>query len=131
MAKETTYKFPKTMGACADKVYELRNKRLEQQKIVDAIEDEEKALKKHIIENLPKSEATGAAGKIARVSVISFEVPQVKDWEAFWKAFNKKTDTDLLQRSVNKAAINERLEAGKKVPGVEIYKDLKLSITKV
>ena len=131
MAKEKTYKFPKTMGACADKVYELRNKRLEQQKIVDAIEDEEKALKKHIIENLPKSEATGAAGKIARVSVISFEIPQVKDWEAFWKAFNKKTDTDLLQRSVNKAAINERLEAGKKVPGVEIYKDLKLSITKV
>ena len=131
MAKEKTYKFPKTMGACADKVYELRNKRLEQQKIVDAIEDEEKALKKHIIENLPKSEATGAAGKIARVSVISFEVPQVKDWEAFWKAFNKKTDTDLLQRSVNKAAINERLEAGKKVAGVEIYKDLKLSITKV
>lgn len=131
MTKEKTYKFPKAIGACADKVYELRQKRLEQQKIVDAIEEEEKALKKHIIDNLPKSATTGVAGKIARVSAIQFEVPQVKDWDAFWKAFNKKTDIDLLSRSLNKAAINERLEAGKKVPGVEIYKDIKLSITKV
>ena len=32
------FKFPKQMGACADKLYELRQKRLEQQKVVDAIE---------------------------------------------------------------------------------------------
>ena len=79
----TTYKFPKTMGACADRIYELKNKRLAMQKEVDAVEAEEKALKEHIINTLPKSETTGVAGKLARVTVVTKQVPQVKDWEAF------------------------------------------------
>jgi hypothetical protein len=124
-------KFPKTLGACADRVYELRAKRLAMQKEVDAIEAEEKALKVHIIDTLPKSETTGVAGKLARVTVITKQVPQVKDWEAFWKSFNKKTDTDLLQHSLSKPAVEARWEAGKKVAGVEAFTVVTLSINKV
>lgn len=124
-------KFPKTLGACADRVYELRVKRLAAQKEVDAIEAEEKALKEHIIDTLPKSETTGVAGKLARVTVVTKQVPQVKDWEAFWKNFNKKTDTDLLQRSLSKAAVEARWEAGKEVAGVEAFTAVTLSINKV
>lgn len=125
------FKFPKTLGACADKVYELREKRLAAQKAVDAIEAEEKALKEHIINTLPKSEANGVAGKLARVTVVTKQVPQVKDWTAFWKGFNKSKDTDLLQRSVSKAAVEARWEAGKKIPGVEAFQVVTLSINKV
>jgi len=124
-------KFPKTLGACADRIYELRAKRLTAQKEVDAIEAEEKALKEHIINTLPKSETTGVAGKLARVTVVTKQVPQVKDWEAFWKSFNKKTDTDLLQRSLSKAAVEARWEAGKKIAGVEAFTAVTLSINKV
>lgn len=127
----TTYKFPKTMGACADRIYELRTRRLVMQKEVDAIEAEEKALKEHIINTLPKSETTGVAGKLARVTVVTKQVPQVKDWEAFWKKFNKKTDTDLLQRSLSKAAVEARWEAGKEIAGVEAFTAVTLSINKV
>ena len=127
----TTYKFPKTMGACADRIYELKNKRLAMQKEVDAVEAEEKALKEHIINTLPKSETTGVAGKLARVTVVTKQVPQVKDWEAFWKKFNKKTDTDLLQRSLSKAAVEARWEAGKEIAGVEAFTAVTLSINKV
>lgn len=125
------YKFPKAMGACADKLFELRNKRLAMQKEVDAIEAEEKAFKEHIIQTLPKSEASGVTGKLCRVTVVKKEVPQVKDWDAFWKGFNKSKDCDLLQRSISKAAIEARWEAGKKVAGVESFTVVSVSINKV
>lgn len=131
MATAKAFKFPKTIGACADRVYELRAKRLAAQKEVDAIEEEEKALKEHIINTLPKSETSGVAGKVARVTVVVKEVPQVKDWDLFWKSFNKSKDRDLLARSVNKAAIEARWENGKKVPGVEPFRAVSLSVTKV
>lgn len=131
MPKEVTYKFPKALGSCADKLFELRNKRLEQQKLVDAIEAEEKALKEHIIQNLPKSEASGVAGKKARVTVVTKEVPQVKDWDAFYKYVAKTKSFDLMQRRLTDAAVKERWEAGKQIPGVEVFKATTISMNKV
>lgn len=127
----TEFKIPKTLGACADRVYELRAKRLAAQKAVDLIEEEEKAIKEHLINNLPKSEASGVAGKSARVTVVTKEVPQVKDWDAFYKHVKKTGDFDLFQRSISKAAVQARWDMNKKVPGVESFDAVTLSITKV
>ena len=44
---EVKYKFPKAMGACADKLFELRNKRLAMQKEVDAVAAEESSQEPH------------------------------------------------------------------------------------
>ena len=128
---EVKYKFPKQMGACADRLFELREKRLEEQKKVDAIESEEKAIKEHIIQNLPKSEASGVAGKLARVTVITKAIPQVKDWESFYKHIKKTGDFDLLQKRLTETAVKERWENGKKIPGVESFNVVTLSINKV
>jgi len=125
------FKFPKTLGACADKIYELRDKRLVAQKLVDAIEAEEKALKEHVINTLPKSEATGVAGKMARATVVTKKVPQVEDWEAFYKHIKKTGDFDLLNRAVSKSAVESRWEAKKVIPGVKAFTAVTLSITKV
>ena len=128
---EIKYKFPKAMGACADLLFKTREKRLEAQKVVDAIEAEEKALKEHIIQNLPKSEASGVAGKVARVTVVTKVIPQVKDWDVFYK-FIKKTDSfDLLQRRLTDTAIRERWEDGKTIPGVESFNAVTVSINKL
>lgn len=131
MATEVKYKFPKALGACADKLFELRNKRLAEQKKVDEIAAEESALKNHIIENLPKSEASGVAGKLARVTVVTRQVPQVKDWDAFYKYVKKTGSFDLMQKRLTDAAIKERWEAGKEVPGVEHFNAVSVSINKV
>ncbi len=131
MATEIKYKFPKALGACADKLFELRNKRLEMQKAVDAVAAEESALKNHIIENLPKSEASGVAGKLARVTVVTKQVPQVKDWDAFYKYVKKTGSFDLMQKRLTDAAIKERWEAGKEIPGVEHFNAVSVSINKV
>lgn len=125
------YKFPKAMGACADRLYQLRQKRLEMQKEVDKVAAEETALKNHIIENLPKSEASGVAGKLARVTVVTKQIPQVKDWDAFYKYVKKTGSFDLMQRRITDAAIKERWEAGKEVPGVEHFNAVSISINRV
>lgn len=124
-------KFPKTMGACADRLYELRLKRLEEQKKVKLLEDEEKALKNYIIQNLPKSEASGVAGRLARVTVVTKEVPQIEDWEAFYKYVKKTNNFDLMQRRLADDAIKERWAAGKEIPGVNHFQAVSVSINKV
>lgn len=124
------FKFPKTIGACADRLYELRQKRLEQQKVVDALEEEEKALKEHIIQTLPKSDSTGAAGKVARVSVVPKIVAQVKDWDKFYAYVAKTKSFDLLQRRLNDKAIQARWEEKKAVAGVEPFQTVTVSCTK-
>lgn len=125
------FKFPKALGACADRLYLLRAKRLEEQKKVDAIAAEEKALREHIINTLPKSEASGVAGKVARVTVVTKEVPQVKDWDLFYKYIKKTGQFDLMQRRLTDGAIKERWENGKEVPGVEHFQAVTISMNKV
>ena len=126
-----TFKLPKSLGACADRLYELRQRRLAVQKEVDKLAAEEAALREHIINTLPKSEASGIAGKLARVTVITKQVPQVKDWDAFYKFVKKTGSFDLLQRRLTDQAMKERWEAGKEVPGVEHFNAVSISLNKV
>jgi len=128
---KTTFKFPKSLAVCADRYYELRNKRLEAEKIAAGIEEEEKALKEHLIAQLPKSEASGIAGKLCRVTVTSKQVPQVEDWDAFYKHVAKTKSFELLQRRLGDAAIKERWDNGKEVPGVGHFTVTTLSVNKV
>lgn len=131
MSEPKKYKFPKALGACADKLYQLREARLAKQKEAEAIEAEEKALKEHLINTLPKSEANGVAGKVARVTVVTKPVPQVKDWEKFYAHVKKTGQFELMQRRLSDTAIKERWEAGKSVPGVESFNVVTVSINKV
>ncbi len=124
-------KFPKTLGACADKLFETRQQRLEIQKQVDQLQEQETALKNHIIDTLPKSEASGVAGKLARVTVVTKKVPQVKDWDAFYKHIKKTGQFDLMGRGISKPAIEERWESGKQIPGVESFDVVSVSMNKV
>ena len=126
-----TYKFPKALGACADKLYALRALRLAEQKRVDVIEAEESALREHIISTLPKSEASGVAGKVARVAVLTKTVAQVQDWDALYKYVARTKQFDLLQRRVSDAAVKARWEDGKAVPGVDKFNAVTVSVTKL
>ena len=125
------FKFPKALGACADRLFQVREERLKIQKQVELLASEESAIKEHLINTLPKSDASGVAGKLARVTIVTKQVPQVKDWDAFYKHVKKSGDFDLLQRRLTDSAIKERWEAGKEVPGVEHFNAVSVSINKV
>ena len=122
--------FPKSFGACADMLFDLKEKRLAAQKIVEEFAEQEKALKEHIIQGLPKGD-TGAIGKHHKVTVITKQIPQVRDWDAFYKYVSRTKSFELLQRRLSESAVNERLEAGKTVAGVEMFQAVTVSLTKV
>lgn len=124
-------KFPKTLGECADLIYQTRESRLALQKQVAEIEAYEKMLKEHVINNLPKSQLEGAQGKVARVTVVKKQIPQVEDWPAFHEYVRKHKAFELLQRRLSVEAVAERLDAGKILPGVKIFTAVSLSVNKV
>lgn len=131
-AKKTpAFKIPKTIGAVADALFSTREARLALQKEVDALQAQETALREHVINTLPKSESTGAAGKLARVTVVTDQIPQVEDWDALYKYIGRTKSWELLNRALGKAAAKERLDAGKKIPGVTMMPIVKVSINKV
>ena len=126
-----TYKFPKALGECADLLYTLKAKRLAGQKLVDEVEAEEKALKAHLINTLPKSEASGVAGKLARVTVVTRDEPIIEDADLFHKYITKTKRWDLMQNRLSPAAVKELWEAGKEVAGVKHFQVVTLGLNKV
>jgi len=132
MATKKTYKFPKSLATCADTYYQLRQKRLDMQKAVDEVEAEEKAYKQHLIDNVPKSDATGVQGKIARATIVTREEPQVKDQEEFRKYLTKSKRWDLANNLRPSApAIRELWDDGKDVPGIEKFNVVTVSLNKI
>lgn len=124
-------KIPKTLGAVADLLYKTRQARLAKQKEVEALEAEESALKEHIIANLPKSNASGIAGKVARVSVANKSDYRVTDWSALYKYIKKHDAFALLQRRLSTESVTEVLEDSKELPGVETIQIPKVSLNKL
>lgn len=122
---------PKTIGACADLLYELKQQRLAMQKEVDAVAEFEAKLKAHVINTLPKHDQTGAIGKLAKVTVVTKQVPQLQDQEAFYKWLKRTGEFDLLPSGVSRKAVEERWQAGKKVPGVEPFTAVTVSLNKL
>jgi hypothetical protein len=122
-------KLPKSLAQCADLLYKTREERYKAQRVVDKLAATEHALNEHFIANLPKSQATGIAGKLARVQVGTKPIPRVEDWPAFYLYIKKNNAFDLLQRRVNDGAIKERWEDKKQVPGVSRFNVVKVSCT--
>lgn len=126
----------KKLAAMADTLYTTRLQRYALQKQVDALKAEEAKLTDAFIENIPASDATGIAGKLARITVTSATVPQVEDWDKLHAYILKEGKKNpgvwaLLQRRVGELAVKELWDAGKAVPGVVPFGIKKLSINKV
>lgn len=122
---------PKTFAGIADLLYTTRQERLAIQKKIDELAKREAAMKNYLIDNMSKKDATGAAGKVARVQLEQVEEPQTQDWDLLYKHLKKTGEFDLLNRALNKSAVKARWENGKKVPGVGSFMVTKVSCTKV
>ena len=125
------FKIPGSLGACADKLYELRAERLEYQKMAESIKAEEVFLTQYLMTVLPDLEATGIAGAKARANIKTDAIPVVTDWEEL-RTYIKNTDSwDLMQKRISTSAVKLRLDEGVEVPGTGIYLASTISLTKV
>jgi hypothetical protein len=136
MADKPAFKIPKTLALCADRLYAVKAERLAKEKEAEAFKAEETALREHLINNLPKSDATGVAGKVCRASITSKTVAQVDNWDDLYayivKGYKKNPGVfSLLQRRVGDAAVKEMAEAGVKVPGTVLIDVPQVSLNKL
>lgn len=122
---------PPSIGLCADLYSEVRALRLEMQKVVDAVKARENEAKEHIIQNLSKSDDTGAAGKKYRAQIVTKDVPSLKDWNAFTDFVVAHGRFDLLQKRISNKAVQDLWEDGEAVPGVEKFRAVDVSITRI
>lgn len=119
------------MGPLVDEYRDIRELRLAASKFADALEAEEKRIMNHIIENVDADESSGVVGKNFKALVKREQRPVVEDWDKFYAHVKKTGAFDLLQKRLNDAAVKERFEDKKKVPGVGTFQVKKLSVTKL
>jgi hypothetical protein len=130
---------PVSMGRCADLYHDVRELRLAMEKEVAEVAAFESEMRQHIIENLSKSEDTGAAGLKYRAQIVTKTVPKIRTdeenpnvgWPQFWDYVAKNMRFDLMQKRFADKAIKDMWEAGETVPGVEPMKVPDVSITKI
>ncbi len=138
------FKMPSTLGACADALYKYRAERLELARKEKEFEGAERALRDHLIELLPKSDAGGISGKVARVTVKTKPVPRVEDWDKFYAGIvaeyqrhaRRKDGLEsgafaLLNRALTKGAVEEHWKKGEELPGVGSFNATTLSVEKL
>lgn len=124
-------KWPKTIGDCVDMLYEMRQKRLDKMAEVDTIGAREKLLREHVLETFKKADIEGAKGKLATCSIVPSTVAHIEDFEVFKKWLIKHPeDWDLIRKQINDKAFKDRIENGKKVPGLKRFDFNKLSVTR-
>lgn len=134
--KKPVFTPPKSLAACADQLYSTREHRLALQKEADALAAQEAVLREHIINNLPKSNATGIAGRVARATIETKTVYQAKDWDAIHAYILKHQKKNpgvwaLMNKALNAKTLKELAEAGTLVDGVESLDVKVVSLSKV
>jgi len=119
------FKPPKSLAICADMLYTTRNERLAKEAEVELLKTKESALREHIINNLPKSSASGITGKIAYAEIKEKIVVKVDNWESlitYCIKNRKKGAFAMIQHRISPSAVEDLWAAGKKVPGCSPFK---------
>lgn len=123
--------FPKSIGRCADLYHDVRELRLMMEKEVEAVKARETEIQEWIINNLSKSDDTGAAGLRYRAQVRTEVKPQIADWAQLTAYILENDRFDLVQKRLGEKAVADLWEAGEAIPGVAKVNVPKLSITKI
>jgi len=127
---------PPALGRVADEYAEVRAIRLAMQKETEAVEEREKELREHLVNNLSKSAAaggdTGAAGLRYRAQITIKAVYRAADWAALHTWIAKNDRFDMLQKRLSDKAVADYVEQNHVLlPGTERVQVPDVSITKI
>lgn len=113
------------LEAMLDDLQALRKKR---DAVVDVLDDLIE-MKRHALETAMKDagenkiKTDSASAYFAKISTV-----EVADWNEVMKFVNDNKATDILQKRISVAALEARVKAGAKIPGVVIKKNSSLTI---
>lgn len=107
---------PESLGAKIDRLYELREQRLEVEREVKKIKNQENELQAEIIRLMEEMDITGGRGKIASMKINTRIVPRLIDKEEFYRQAIAAGRFDLLIAQVNQAAFRAYIEETGELP---------------
>lgn len=123
------------IGALSDMLYDLRALGKLPQSLATPFDDllapVIKQVEEHFIQTLAVGESSGVQGKRSRTQISEAIIPVVKNWPLFYKHIKKTGEFELMNRAVNRAAVSERWDLKKRVPGVEPFHAKRVSCTKL
>jgi len=122
---------PKTLAACADRLYTIKNLKSDLAKKVKDLDEERIEIEARLINELPKDDATGVSGKQARATILIEDVPQIEDISKVQAYVRKTGDWDIFTKALKGAHIKDLWDDGKKVPGIIAFPRAKVSLNKV
>jgi hypothetical protein len=108
----------------------LRTERLAIEKQAEAVKEKETELKRQIMDGLQAAGINSVGDNKKVYALVQKDEPVADDWKALYTHIQQTGEFELLYRRINPAAIKERWENGIKVPGIQKFPSLVLSITK-
>jgi len=118
------------LGQIIDAYYQKRQDRLDLERSIKDLKEEEQNLKFSIMDMLRETGLKKATGEVATASLRSVMVPIVEDWDNVYKYITQNDRFDLLHKRISTTAWRELHESGVEVPGINAAEDEDLSLTK-
>lgn len=120
---------PTGIGQKIDLRQALTDDKKEVQALLDALCAQIDEVEKALFEQMDKEGTTNGGGKTATVSVVESIVPNVKDWDSFYKYIARMKYFHLLERRASVSGCRELFETKGAIPGVEPFTKRRLNFS--
>lgn len=128
-AKMKPVLIPEGIGAKIDLRQKLKADKEAAAAVVEAIEEHITSVETALLAQLDKEETTNGGGKLATVSITEAIVPNVTDWDSFYKYIARMKYYHLLERRPSVTGCRELFETKGAIPGVMPFTKRKLNFT--
>lgn len=126
--------FPASIGDAIDKLYMQRAARLEADRAIERMKEEERALKAHVLKLLTAAKLNGGKGAIATAAIVmsrTYRLEPEVGFAKFWEFARKDKLGVYVQHRISASAVAEAIGAGKRIPGVVEEDVVDISLNKV
>lgn len=128
-AKMKTVLIPEGIGAKIDLRQKLKTEKEAAAAVVEQYEKLITDVETALMAQMDKEQTTNGGGKLATASINEAIVPQVTDWDLFYKYIARMKYYHLLERRPSVTGCRELFETKGAVPGVLPFTKRKLTFT--
>lgn len=118
------------LGSKIDALYALREMRLELDRKVKVLKEQEMVARGAVLEALQASGLQKASGHNATCGITLSMIPVVNDWKEVFEFIKAHDRFDLVQKRISVLAWRATYEEGELIPGTDAVEDIDISLTK-
>jgi len=113
----------KALDTMIDDIFDIRNEIKALNKQVDGLKAQKEEMELKLMEMMDAVGTDQSRSSVATATITETVVPQVTDWDAFWKFIMRNKATYLVERRAAAVAFRETLEQrkGRPIPGVSSF----------